>query len=69
MSFGYRGKSLELLNKYGVNVGDKIFVKTNRACFSGILMPRSEIGDDKHIVIKLADGYNIGFSISAIIDR
>lgn len=57
---------MELLNKYGVEVGDRIVVKTDKACFSGILMPRSEIGDDKHIVIKLEDGYNIGLSIDSI---
>ncbi|MEM4706574.1 MAG: Glu-tRNA(Gln) amidotransferase subunit GatD, partial [Candidatus Methanomethylicaceae archaeon] len=66
MSFGYKGKSLELLNKYGINIGDKIIIKTDKASFSGILMPRSEIGDDKHIVIKLEDGYNIGLSIDSI---
>ncbi|MEM0286271.1 MAG: Glu-tRNA(Gln) amidotransferase subunit GatD, partial [Candidatus Methanomethyliaceae archaeon] len=52
--------------KYGINIGDKIIIKTDKASFSGILMPRSEIGDDKHIVIKLEDGYNIGLSIDSI---
>ncbi|MCS4541980.1 MAG: Glu-tRNA(Gln) amidotransferase subunit GatD, partial [Euryarchaeota archaeon] len=32
--------------------------------YEGILMPRSELGDDKHIVIKLDNGYNVGIEVS-----
>ncbi|MEM2128937.1 MAG: asparaginase domain-containing protein, partial [Candidatus Methanomethylicaceae archaeon] len=29
-------------------------------------MPRSELEDDEHIVVKLSDGYNVGVSIASI---
>ncbi len=66
MNSGYKGRALELLKKYEVNIGDRILVKTKKAIFKGILIPRSEIGDDLHIVIKIDDGYNIGLSIDSI---
>jgi glutamyl-tRNA(Gln) amidotransferase subunit D len=66
MNSGYRGRALELLKKYEVNIGDRILVKTKKAIFKGILIPRSEIGDDLHIVIKIDDGYNIGLSVDSI---
>lgn len=34
--------------------------------YSGILMPRYEYSDDKHIVLKLKSGYNIGVEIDKI---
>jgi glutamyl-tRNA(Gln) amidotransferase subunit D len=40
--------------------GDKLKIDTKDGTCVGILMPRPELADDKHIVIKLDSGYNIG---------
>jgi glutamyl-tRNA(Gln) amidotransferase subunit D len=60
----YRGKAGKILK--GIKVGDKIKVKKGEKCFEGILMPRSELGDEEHIVIKLKSGYNIGINVGGI---
>lgn len=44
-------------------MGDIVRVLKKGQKFEGILIPRSEFGDDKHIVIKLRSGYNIGIFI------
>jgi glutamyl-tRNA(Gln) amidotransferase subunit D len=36
---------------------------TDDEVLEGILMPRYELADDKHIVVKLANGYNIGVRV------
>ncbi len=40
-------------------------VKALNGDFQGILMPRSELADDNHVVLKLRNGYNIGVRIKA----
>lgn len=40
--------------------GDSIEIETIDGKFQGILMERPELADDKHLVIKLQNGYNIG---------
>jgi len=56
----YGGVSAALLRKHGVRVGDRISFKARDGTFEGIVMPRSELGDEHHLVLKLANGYNIG---------
>jgi glutamyl-tRNA(Gln) amidotransferase subunit D len=34
--------------------------------FRGIILPRSETADDRHIVLKLNSGYNVGIAADAI---
>ncbi|MDE1867348.1 MAG: Glu-tRNA(Gln) amidotransferase GatDE subunit D, partial [Thaumarchaeota archaeon] len=63
---GYKGKSLEFLEKNKIEVGNMVRVKTD-STYSGILMPRYEYSDDDHIVLKLKNGYNIGLQIEKII--
>ena len=62
---GYKGKSLEFLEKHNLQVGNIVSVETD-SIYSGILMPRYEYNDDKHIVLKLKSGYNIGLEIDKI---
>ena len=62
---GYKGKSLEFLEKHNLQVGNIVSVETD-STYSGILMPRYEYNDDKHIVLKLKSGYNIGLEIDKI---
>jgi glutamyl-tRNA(Gln) amidotransferase subunit D len=63
---GYRGEALALLEEAGLSVGDLIKVETSDASFEGYLMPRYELADPLHIVIKLKNGYNIGISVKKI---
>jgi glutamyl-tRNA(Gln) amidotransferase subunit D len=60
VSPGYKGKALSALEKAGCEVGDIIRVTSGGKVYEGILIPRSEYGDDKHVVVKLKSGYNIG---------
>jgi glutamyl-tRNA(Gln) amidotransferase subunit D len=62
---GYRGKALEAIKKARANVGDLIRVTKEGEAYEGILIPRSEYGDEKHVVVKLKNGYNIGIAITA----
>jgi len=57
----YSGKAKEFLK--GAEIGDKIVIIKDSKELSGILMPRNELADDKHVVIKLPSGYNIGCAI------
>jgi glutamyl-tRNA(Gln) amidotransferase subunit D len=61
---GYKGKALETLKEARAEIGDVIRVLKDEETYEGILIPRSEFGDDKHIVIKLRNGYNIGIQIT-----
>lgn len=64
---GYKGKSLEMLTEKHIAVGDTINLKTTKDDeVVGILMPRYESADDKHIVVKLKSGYNIGIETTSI---
>ena len=64
---GYKGLSLDLLKNAKVSVGDLIDVKTKNRSIQGSLMPRFEYADEKHIVIKMSSGYNIGLKAEEII--
>ncbi|MEM2282947.1 MAG: Glu-tRNA(Gln) amidotransferase subunit GatD [Candidatus Hadarchaeales archaeon] len=64
--YGYRGRASELLKEAGVKPGDRVKVEKNGRVYEGIVMPRSELGDDQHLVLKLPNGYNIGISIDGI---
>ncbi len=65
---GYKGEGLELLKKFNIRVWSETNIKTTRGNFKGIILPRSENDDDKHIVLKLSSGYNIGISTKTIKD-
>src|SRR3989304_5054686 len=62
---GYTGMSLTFLKESNVKVGDSVKV-TEDLTYTGILMPRYEHTDDKHIVLKLKSGYNIGIEVNKI---
>jgi len=62
---GYSGNALDCLKKNNVKVGDSIKI-TADLTYSGILMPRYESGDDKHLVVKLGNGYNVGINVDEI---
>jgi glutamyl-tRNA(Gln) amidotransferase subunit D len=63
---GYKGRALEALKSFHVRVWSEARIKTTRGDFQGILLPRSENDDDRHIVLKLVTGYNIGIAVDTI---
>jgi glutamyl-tRNA(Gln) amidotransferase subunit D len=62
---GYKGEALASVRKVGAEVGDIIRVTRKSKVYEGILIPRSEYGDETHIVVKLKNGYNIGIAITS----
>ncbi len=61
---GYKGEALAAIRKAEVEIGDLIRITRNSEIHEGILIPRSEYGDKKHVIIKLKSGYNIGIRIT-----
>jgi len=57
---GYRGKARRILAEAGITVEDRVRVVRNSETYEGVLVPRSEYGDEEHLVLKLKSGYNIG---------
>ncbi|GMU90194.1 MAG: hypothetical protein AMXMBFR49_24000 [Chlorobiota bacterium] len=63
---GYRGQALGVLKNYSAMIWSDVEVETEAGTYKGIVLPRSETADDKHIVIKLRSGYNIGIAADRI---
>jgi glutamyl-tRNA(Gln) amidotransferase subunit D len=63
---GYRGEALSLLKAHGVRVWSDAEVTTTRGKFTGIILPRSETADERHIVLKLRNGYNVGITAATV---
>ena len=61
---GYKGRALQILKKAGAEIGDIIRITKDKETYEGILIPRSEYGDETHAVIKIKSGYNIGIHIT-----
>jgi glutamyl-tRNA(Gln) amidotransferase subunit D len=64
---GYKGDALELLKKYNTRVWGQAEVETTRGKFFGTVLPRAENDDDKHIVMKIPTGYNVGIDVRTIL--
>ncbi len=58
----YKGKTGKILA--GIETGDRVRIDKGGKSFEGHLMPRTELGGENHIVIKLDSGYNIGIDIT-----
>jgi len=66
---GYTGKVGEFLREHDLSVGDRVrIVREDGIEIEGVIMPRSELGDDEHVVIKMDNGYNVGVHIDRIED-
>ncbi|MFO7872447.1 MAG: Glu-tRNA(Gln) amidotransferase subunit GatD, partial [Candidatus Undinarchaeales archaeon] len=46
----------------------KVKIKTSRKEYEGTVMPRTELSDEEHIVLKLKSGYNVGILKDEILD-
>ncbi len=64
---GYRGPGRQVLEKHGVQVWSDVRVETTRGSFVGLILPRSETADDRHVVLKLRNGYNVGLAHDTIV--
>lgn len=64
---GYKGDALETLKKFSVRVWGQAVVETTRGKFTGTILPRAENDDDKHIVMKIPTGYNVGIDIRTVL--
>ncbi|MCW4009452.1 MAG: Glu-tRNA(Gln) amidotransferase subunit GatD [Candidatus Bathyarchaeota archaeon] len=64
-NLGYKGEALDAIKKAGCEVGDIVRVSGDDKIYEGILIPRSESGDSRHVVVKMKSGYNIGIRLSA----
>jgi glutamyl-tRNA(Gln) amidotransferase subunit D len=63
---GYRNPALNILKKNNVRVWSEVKMQTTRGLFSGLILPRSETSDPRHIVLKLKNGYNIGIATETV---
>jgi len=63
---GYRGKAKSCLKRFSVGVWYSVEIDSTRGRFKGIILPRSETADNKHIVLKLDNGYNVGIAVETI---
>lgn len=63
---GYRGEALSTLQKFNAPVWSDVEIEATSGNYKGIILPRSETADDKHVVIKLGVGYNIGIAAEKI---
>ena len=62
---GYKGQALKFLKSVGAEIGDVIRVTKDGESWEGILIPRSESGDEHHIILKMKSGYNVGVRIDS----
>ncbi len=63
---GYREPVLSVLKSNEVKVWSDVEMHTSRGKFIGIILPRSETADNRHVVLKLRNGYNVGIAVETI---
>lgn len=56
----YSKKVISALKRKKIKIGDTIELKKNEKTYTGILMPRIDMGDRDALVLKLKNGYNVG---------
>ncbi|MHA1580781.1 MAG: Glu-tRNA(Gln) amidotransferase subunit GatD [Candidatus Freyarchaeota archaeon] len=61
---GYWGFVRKKLEAAKVRIWSVIEVTTPETTYRGVLLPRTDMGDDKHLVLKLDTGYNIGVKVT-----
>lgn len=60
----YRGSARRFLESASIDVGDAVRVEKPDVTYEGMVLDRADDADDRHIVLKLKNGYNIGVEIS-----
>ncbi len=66
MTLHYHGRARKLLKQNNIEDFDLIEIITSTQTLEGILIPRPELEDDNHVVIKLSNGYNLGVRLQKI---
>ncbi len=65
---GYRGPARETLERFGVGVWEDVWLRSRKGEFRGLILPRNETADDRHVVLKLETGYNVGIAADSILE-
>lgn len=52
--------------KVDAKPGEYVRVETKEGSYTGVLMPRPELADEDHIILKLDTGYNVGVALDGI---
>lgn len=65
---GYRGPAREVLQRFGVGVWEDVWLRSSKGEFRGLILPRNETADDRHVVLKLETGYNVGIAAASILE-
>jgi glutamyl-tRNA(Gln) amidotransferase subunit D len=60
----YQGPAKKLLESLNISIGDRLNVKKPDISYTGMLLERTKDADNKHIVLKMDSGYNVGVEIS-----
>lgn len=63
---GYRDEALDVLKNFNAYVWSDVEINTRKGKYTGIILPRSENADSRHIVLKLRSGYNIGVAVESV---
>ncbi|MDD5646941.1 MAG: asparaginase domain-containing protein, partial [Candidatus Bipolaricaulis sp.] len=63
---GYKGEALDALVRFEVGVWSDVDIESTRGHFRGIILPRSEFDDSRHLVLKLPTGYNVGIDVRTL---
>jgi len=63
---GYQDPVKAILVAHEARVWSKVIAHTTRGAFEGLVLPRSETADARHLVLKLPTGYNIGVRADTI---
>jgi glutamyl-tRNA(Gln) amidotransferase subunit D len=61
---GYKSRALKAITDAAAEIGDTVRVIHGKRSYEGILIPRSEYGDEEHVVVKLRSGYNVGVRVT-----
>ncbi len=65
---GYSGPAAAALDRFQVGVWSEVEVVNDEgSVFEGVVLPRSGSYDDRHVVIKLFNGYNVGVAAERIV--
>ncbi|MBD3194626.1 MAG: Glu-tRNA(Gln) amidotransferase subunit GatD [Candidatus Lokiarchaeota archaeon] len=65
---GYKKETKTLLNNKNIGIWDILKVKTDKAAYQGILLPRNEYSESGFIELKLKNNYNVGIKLEEIKD-
>ncbi len=60
----YKGTCKEFLESCDLSIGDRILITKKDTKYEGMILNRAEGTDDKHLVLKLDSGYNVGVDVT-----